>query len=97
MIVIKEKDFEMVQTSGPFFDLSLVSFVNKGKENERQELKLVAHGLPFEECIKQIVSSYIEDGSYSVKEYIQMYEKAVDKVMSYIKHEDKPKKSKDEN
>ena len=99
MIIIKEKDFEMVQTSGSFFDLSLISFVNKGKDNERQEMKLVAHGLPFEECIKQIVGSYIEDKTYTVKEYIKEYETAVNKVMSCIKHEDKVKKkiTKDEN
>lgn len=75
----------MTQTSGSFFDLSILSKVNEGKDNEREELKLVGHGLPFEECIKQIVSFkmkelIIPEKQYSVKEYISLYSKTIDEI-----------------
>lgn len=85
MLVIKEKNFEMVQTSGPFFDLSILSKVNEGKENEREEMKLFAHGLPFDSCIKQIINHFIDKNKvYSAKEYINEYKKAVDKIEKLI-------------
>ena len=40
MIVIKDSDFEMVQVkTSPFFNLSILTPINEGKENERFEMK----------------------------------------------------------
>lgn len=91
MIIIKDKFFEMVQTSGPFFDLSILSKVNEGKENEREEMKLVSHSLPFESCIKQIVSYKIKDANYSFQEYINAYKSAVDDIAKLINVVEKTK------
>lgn len=96
MIQIIEKEFKMVQTTGPFFDLYQMVKVNEGKENEREELKLTDHGIPFEACIKKIIHHKIKDKDYSLSDYIDAYTKAVDELSELIEIlEDKPKKKKE--
>lgn len=88
MIIVKGKEFEMVQSSetGPFFDLSLLVKVNEGKDNERSEMKLVAYGLPFESCMQKIVGIKMadKDGVYTVAEFIAKYKSVVDEVSKLI-------------
>lgn len=101
MITIKGKEFEMVQSNetGPFFDLSLLVKVNEGKDTERTEMKLVAHGLPFESCMQKIVGIKMADknGVYTVAEFIAKYKVVVDEVAKLITNEKKPKKVKEES
>ena len=88
MITIKEKDFEMFQVKdGPFFDLSVLSKVNAGKSDEREEMKIVAYGIPFESAIKYIVSYKLlqEDAVYSVSELVEKYKEIVKEVSTLIK------------
>lgn len=83
MLKIVTKDFEMeqVQTS-PFFDLSLLATINKGKSNERTEMKLDSYGLTFEDCIKRIVSYRMSEcGTYTLREYVEKY-KQITKELS---------------
>ncbi len=93
MIVIKTKDFEMVQSSrtGPFFNLSLLTKVNFGKENEREEMKLVSYGLPFEVCMKQIVDIQMQKqtGNMTAREYIERYKVVVNDISQLITYVDK--------
>ena len=92
MIVIKTEEFEMVQVhTGPFFNFSALTTINAGKETERKEMKLVAYGLPFETCMKQIVGMEMakEKGEMSAREYIEKYKNAVEKVSKLITHVDK--------
>lgn len=97
MLVIKDDNFEMVQTSGPFFDLNVLTKVNEGKENEREEMKLIAHGLPFDSCLKQLVQLKIDKSkTYSVTEYIEAFAKGVDEISKLIKEVDKSKKEENE-
>ena len=84
----------MVQTSGPFFDLYQLVKVNEGKENEREELKLTDHGLPFDACVKKIIQHKIKDKDYSLAEYVEAYTKAVDELSKLVEIVDKPKKTK---
>ena len=98
MLVIREEQFEMVQTSksGPFFDLSVPTVINAGKDNERTELKLIGHGLPFEVCIKHITGLKMadKDGVYTVQQYIERYKEVVNEVSKLFKVEEKPVKEK---
>ena len=99
MIQIKEKEFEMVQVkSGPFFNLSLLTTVNAGKENERSEMKLYGYGLPFEVCMQLIVGIKMasKEGTYTVKEYIDKYAEAVNEVSKLIQFIDKVEEPKEE-
>lgn len=98
MLVVKMDNFEMVQSSktGPFFDLILPTKINEGKENERTEMKLVAHGLPFETCCKYLVGLKMSeiDGIYTAKEYIDKYKQVVEEVSKLIKDVEWPKRAK---
>lgn len=96
MIQIIEKEFQMVQKTGPFFDLYQMVKVNEGKENEREELKLTHYGIPFEACIKNVIHHKIQDKEYSLADYVTAYEKAVKELSELIEiSEDNPKKKKE--
>ncbi len=98
MIVIKTEEFEMVQSSktGPFFNFSVLTTVNAGKETERKDMKLIAYGLPFETCMKQIVGLEMAkqkefSGAMTVAQYIAKYKEVVEKVSKLITHVEKVK------
>ena len=92
MIQIIEKEFQMVQTSGPFFDLYMLTKINEGKENEREEMKLTDYGIPFDACLKKIINYKILDKDYTVKEYVEAYAKAVKELESLVQYIDKSTK-----
>ncbi len=99
MLVIKEENFEMVQSSksgGPFFDLYLPTKINEGKINERTEMKLVGHGMPFEVCIKHLIGIKMkdEDGIYTIKEYIEKYKNVASEVFKLFQNLEWPKRTK---
>ena len=87
MIKIKDSDFEMEQLKEyPFFDLSFLTVINAGKENERKEMKLVASGLKFEEAIKQVVSFRLnsEDITLSISDYLKKYQEIVNEIIDNL-------------
>lgn len=92
MIVIKAQDFEMEQYNNtPHFDLKILTIVNAGKANERTEMKVVDRGMPFESCLKIVISNRLlkEDKVYSAKEYIDAFKAEVDKIYSLVEYVDK--------
>lgn len=94
IIVIRDRNFEMVQTSGPFFDLSVLSKINEGTEKEREEMKLIAHGLPFDACLKEVAHWHIDKTkTYNILGYVTAYKKAVEEISTLIGEEEKPKRS----
>lgn len=100
MIVIEDYDFKMEQVkSSPFFNLSMMVAINEGKENERYELKIVGYGLPFESCLKKIVSYKLEelDITCSVSEYLELYTKETDNLMKLFKRIKEPDKIKEDD
>lgn len=82
-MVVEYDKFKMEKIEdAPFYNLSILSVVNAGKENEREEFKIIGYGMPFDSCIKRIVDyemSQIE-GIYTIKEYIDKHEELVNKI-----------------
>ena len=79
-MVIEGNDYKMEKlTDASFYNLSIITTVNAGTDKEREEFKIVGYGMPFDRCIKQIVDYRMAklEGSYSPKEYIDLYENMV--------------------
>lgn len=77
MLIVKDHDFEMEQCkSSPFFDLKIATIINKGKANERTELKLVGYSMPFESCVEYIIAHRLSEKnlSLSITGFIEVYE-----------------------
>ena len=100
MIVIEEKDFKMVQSNktGSFFNLYLPYTVNKGKDNERTEMRLSGYGHSFEYCIDLLIKIRVSKKQevYTMKEYMETYMKEVDEIKKLIQHVDKVKEVENE-
>jgi hypothetical protein len=82
-MVIEYGKFKMEKLKdAPFYNLSVLSVVNAGKENEREEFKIIGYGMPFDSCIKRIVDYEINqiEGIYTIKEYVEKYEELVNKI-----------------
>lgn len=82
-MVIEYSKFKMEKIeNAPFYNLSILSVVNAGKENEREEFKIIGYGIPFDSCIKRIVDYEINriEGIYTIKEYVEKYEELVNKI-----------------
>lgn len=80
---IKGTDYKMEKlVDVPFYNLSRLVTINKGTDKERQEYKVVGYGMPFKSCIERVVSSKLDEleGTYSVKEYLEVYKEAVQKL-----------------
>lgn len=85
---IQEKTFELEQVKGTlFFNLSILTLVNEGKDTERSEMKLVGYGLPLSTCLQEIVSKEIEQtySTLSLSEYVTIYTQGLDKLSQLIK------------
>lgn len=83
MIVIEGKGYKMEKIiDSAFYNLSLLKKVNAGKENEREEFKIVSYGIPFETCIKQIVDYRLRnmEGVFTIREYLDYYKELVDEL-----------------
>lgn len=79
-MTIEGNDYKMEKlTDASFYNLSIITIVNAGTDKEREEFKIVGYGMPFDSCIKQIVDYRMAklEGSYSPKEYIDLYENMV--------------------
>ena len=86
-MVIEGKDFRMEKLKdAPFYNLSLLTTINKGTDKEREEYKIVSYGIPFDVCINKIVDYKMRrlEGRYTVQEYIEKYEQFVNEVGNEI-------------
>lgn len=84
-MVIEEKDFRLTPSSdsGRWFDLELLRTVNKGKENERQEFKVVAYSITIESALKYIVNARIaanNPDTIDLETYLKEYRRIVDDI-----------------
>ena len=100
MIIIEEKDFKMIQSNktGSFFNLYLPYTVNKGKDNERTEMRLSGYGHSFEYCIDLLIKIRLakKQEVYTMKEYMETYMKEVDEIKKLVQHVDKVKEVENE-
>lgn len=90
-IIIKDFNFELIQTHGPFFDLSILTTINANKPTERQEMQIVAHGILFEEGMKKIISLLLDNSNKifnSLHEYIIAYKEISEKISKLITTEE---------
>lgn len=100
MLVIKDSDFEMVQVkTSPFFNLSILTPVNEGKENERSEMKLFGYGMTFEDCLREVVSLKLSrmEGTFTVSQYVELYEKEVKEIEKLVEKIDNIKEKEEED
>ena len=82
-MVIEGNGYKMEKlTDASFYNLSIPVKINAGTDKEREEYKIVGYGMPFDSCIKQIVDYRMAklEGSYSLKEYIDLYENMVNEL-----------------
>lgn len=75
---IQENDFilESINDHSEMFDVSLLCKVNKGKENEREEMKIVAYGVPFEIALRYVIQHrtiHRLGEVTTLKDYIKVY------------------------
>lgn len=86
MIIIKDIDFEMEQVKNlPFFDLKLPTVINEGKPNERTEMKVVGHAMPFKACVNEIIMhrlGIINEVYDSINEFVNTYIQEFEKIKS---------------
>ena len=100
MLVIKDSDFEMVQVkTSPFFNLSILTPVNEGKENERSEMKLFGYGMTFEDCLREVVSLKLSrmEGTFTVSQYVELYEKEVKEIEKLVEKIDIKEKEEEDD
>ncbi len=86
-MVIEYGKFKMEKLEDlPFYNLSVLSVINAGKENEREEFKVIGYGMPFDSCIKRIVDYQMQslEGTYTIKEYLEKYEELVNIIGNEI-------------
>lgn len=84
-MVIEEKDFRLtpVKDCGDRFDLELLRTINKGKENERQEFKVIAYGVNLDSAFRYIINSRIADKcpeTIDLKTYLQAYKNILEEL-----------------
>lgn len=84
-MVIEEKDFRLtpVKDCGDMFDLELLKTINKGKETERQEFKVIAYGVRIESALRYIANARVAEGNpgtIDLKTYLQEYRKIIDEL-----------------
>lgn len=82
-MIIKEQDFIIEKLDDlSFYNLSFSTVVNKGKEDERTEYKVVSYGIPFHTCIEMIVDYRMKnvEKELSLKEYVEKYKEEVNKI-----------------
>ncbi len=84
-MVIEEKDFRLtpIKDSGDMFDLELLRTVNKGKETERQEFKVIAYGVRIDSALRYIANARVAErnlGTIDLKTYLQEYRNIIDEL-----------------
>ena len=84
-MIIEEKDFRLIPVSetSELFDLEVLYTVNKGKDNEREEFRNVAYGIPLEAAIKRITQYRIAnkfEGVIGLAAYLNEYKTIVEEI-----------------
>lgn len=83
-MIIEEKDFRLtpVKDCKDRFDLEILKTVNKGKESERQEFKVVAYGITLDSAFKYVANARLAEGSdvVDLKTYIQEYKNIIEEL-----------------
>ena len=88
---IVENDFilESINDYGELFDVSLLHIVNRGKGNERTEMKVVAYGVPFETALRYVIQYRTSNklgNETTLKEYINTYKECHKEIQKLIKN-----------
>lgn len=89
-MIIEEKDYrlESISDSSPLFDLELLRVVNKGKDNERHELKNAAYGIPLDSAIKKIAHyrtcNKFPEGKATMLEYLDTFNSIIQDIKSFV-------------
>lgn len=91
-MVIEESDFKMTSSTeddGRFFDLELLKESKARDGTKKSEFKVVGYGLPFESCLKMIISYRVskKQESFSLKEYVNTYTEEINKLKNIIRYE----------
>lgn len=106
MFVIKGEDFRMEQEkTTPFFNLKLLTAVNKGKSNERFEMKLDGYSMSFKTCIQRVIAKRLseKDVIVSLNGGIQLYIEEMNKLINsevtieHIEHTEEIEDSNEDN
>lgn len=87
MILLEAQDFKMEQAKETnFFSLSMPAIINKGKPNERTEMKVISHTMTFEACMKYLVSHRMAEleESFTISEYIKRYQEEVNSICDLV-------------
>lgn len=88
-MIIEESDFriESCGDTNYMFDLELLKTVKPKGGDPRQEMKVVAYGIPFERCLQHIINNRIEakKDTMNLSEYIKEYKEASEKVKNILK------------
>lgn len=89
MKTIEDYDYKLtpINDASPLFDLELLRYVNKGKENQREEFKNEAYGIPLSAALKRIISYRILNGdeTISLQEYLKLYKDETSKLENLLK------------
>lgn len=89
-MIIEEADYklESINDVSPLFDLELLRVVNKGKNNERTELKNEAYGIPLDTAIKKIAHyracKKFPEGKATMLEYLNTFNSIVQDIKSFV-------------
>jgi hypothetical protein len=86
-MVIEGKDYKIEKVNdSEFYNLSMLSVINKGTDKEREEFKIISYGIPFEVCIKKIADYRLRniEGTYTLKEYIEKFKDIIKELEDEI-------------
>lgn len=80
-MIITGKDY-IIEKLGDsyFFNLKILTTINKGKDTERKDFKTVGYGIAFETCIQYIIDYRMREmeGELTVNEYFEKYKDFVE-------------------
>lgn len=81
-MIIEEKDFRLtpVKECGNLFDLEILKIINKGKDNERSEFKIIAYGIKLESALQYVANHRIADKYTDIidlKTYLKEYKNII--------------------
>lgn len=91
MLKITGKDFELTQLkNSQHFCLKTIVVINKGKDNERSDMKTKLETVPLDYALNDIVMSRLSnlDVIISLNEYVKLFKKEIEELEKEIKIEE---------